>query len=164
MTTKADQWTQAFGLLQKFERQIVMPKMFSWKYITDQCGISKATLWRNKEFEAEYQRIKVIVNSYAQGASDFNLEKSISNAKDLEKDRQIEKLKAQVADLTQQLNRERERLIYASVIARRKNIDPGDFMEQVPVRRGAALRAQVTPICSMPRGPTGQITGDKPTS
>ncbi|POP84660.1 hypothetical protein CXB34_20765 [Pseudomonas amygdali pv. morsprunorum] len=64
MTTKADQWTQAFALLQRFERQIVMPNLFSWKYITDQCGISKATLWRNKQFEAEYQRIKAIVNSY----------------------------------------------------------------------------------------------------
>ncbi|WP_010207090.1 hypothetical protein [Pseudomonas amygdali] len=83
MTTKADQWTQAFALLQRFERQIVMPSLFSWKYITDQCGISKATLWRNKQFEAEYQRIKAIVNSYTLGASDFNLEKSIFNAKDL---------------------------------------------------------------------------------
>ncbi|EGH12247.1 MULTISPECIES: hypothetical protein [Pseudomonas syringae group] len=164
MTTKADQWTQAFALLQRFERQIVMPNLFSWKYITDQCGISKATLWRNKQFEAEYQRIKAIVNSYTLGASDFNLEKSIFNAKDLEKDKQIEKLKAQVADLTQQLNRERERLIYASLIARRKNIDPGEFMDQVPVRRGAAKQAQVTPISTMARHPTGQKTEGKPSS
>lgn len=161
MTTKADQWTQAFALLQKFERQIVMPNLFSWKYITDQCGISKATLWRNKEFETEYQRIKAIVSSYALGTSDFNLEKSISNAKDVEKDKQIEELKAKVADLTQQLNRERERLIYASLIARRKNIDPGEFMDQVPVRRGTAQRAQVTPISPMAQPPNGQTTGDK---
>ncbi|MCF5746076.1 hypothetical protein BVY11_06795 [Pseudomonas amygdali pv. morsprunorum] len=159
MTTKADQWTQAFALLQRFERQIVMPNLFSWKYITDQCGISKATLWRNKQFEAEYQRIKAIVTSYALGASDFNLEESISNAKDLQKDKQIEKLKAQVAELTQQLNRERERLIYASLIARRKNIDPGEFMEQVPIRRGAAQQAQITPISTKTTPPNRAVKG-----
>ena len=36
--------------------------------------------------------------------------------------------------MTNQLDRERERLAYASIIARRKNIDPNDFLEDSPLR------------------------------
>lgn len=146
MATTQAQWDKAFTLLQKFERQLIEPSVFCWKYITDQTGVSKATLWRNKEFESEFQRVKALVKAYDFGEKKFDQEKSIKAAKERNKDRQIEELKARVEDLNQQLSRERERLIYASLIARQKNIDPADFMENSPLNRKIGGREKVTPI------------------
>ncbi|MDT4884948.1 hypothetical protein FQZ97_1211310 [compost metagenome] len=92
-------------------------------------------MWRNKEFEKEFQRIKEVVKSYARGEKHFDQEISLKAAKDREREHQIEALKAQVEELTKQLNRERERVLYASMIARRKNIDPAEFLDESPVFR-----------------------------
>tara|TARA_B100001059_G_C17809087_1_gene571103 strand:+ start:1590 stop:1892 length:303 start_codon:yes stop_codon:yes gene_type:complete len=67
VTTSTEQWDKAFSVLQQFERQLIDPSNFGWKYITDKSGVSKPTLWRNKEFEKEFQRIKDVVKSYARG-------------------------------------------------------------------------------------------------
>ena len=64
---------------------------------------------------------------------------------------QIEVLKAQVQELTKQLNRERERLIYASMIARRKNIDPAEFLDESPVFRKPAKGGSVVKLPSKGR-------------
>lgn len=120
--------------------------MFCWKYITEQAGVSKATLWRNKEFESEFQRVKEIVKDYAISGKKFDQEKTIKAAKERDKDRQIEELKAKLDELNRQLSRERERLVYASLIARRKNIDPAEFMDDSPLNRKVGGRAKVMPI------------------
>lgn len=146
MATTQEQWDKAFGLLQKFERQLIEPAMFCWKYIIEQAGVSKATLWRNKEFESEFQRVKELVKAYAAGEKQFDQEKSIKAAKERDKDKQIEELKAKVDELSKQLSRERERLIYASLIARRKNIDPSEFIEDSPLTRKVGGVGKVMPI------------------
>lgn len=135
MATTQEQWDDAFALLSKFERQLIQPSNFSWKYITDKIGVSKATLWRNKNFESEFQRVKELVKAYALGEKHFDQVKSVSAAKERDKDRQIEELKAKVDDLSKQLSRERERLVFASLVARRKNIDPAEFLENSPLHR-----------------------------
>ena len=145
MTTSTEQWGKAFSVLQQFERQLIDPSDFGWKYITDKSGVSKPTLWRNKEFEKEFQRIKGIVKSYARGEKQFV---SLKAARDRDRDHQIEMLKAQVQELTKQLNRERERLIYASMIARRKNIDPAEFLDDSPVFRKPAKGGSVIKLPS----------------
>lgn len=146
MATTQEQWNKAFELLHKFERQLLEPSLFCWKYITEQAGVSKATLWRNKEFESEFQRVKEIVKDYAISGKKFDQEKTIKAAKERDKDRQIEELKAKLDELNRQLSRERERLVYASLIARRKNIDPAEFMDDSPLNRKVGGRAKVMPI------------------
>lgn len=135
VTTSTEQWDKAFSVLQQFERQLIDPSSFGWKYITEKSGVSKPTLWRNKEFEKEFQRIKGVIKGYSQGEKKFDQETSLKAARDRDRDQQIEVLKAQVQELKRQLNRERERLIYASMIARRKNIDPSEFLDDSPVFR-----------------------------
>lgn len=146
MATTQEQWDKVFALLHKFERQLIEPAMFCWKYITEQIGVSKATLWRNKEFRSEFQRVKELVKAYAAGEKKFDQEKSIKAAKERDKDRQIEELKAKVDELNKQLSRERERLIYASLIARRKNIDPSEFIVDSPLNRKVGGVGKVMPI------------------
>lgn len=51
-------WEEAMALLQQFERQVIAPVYFNWNFITNQLGISKPTLWRNKAFEREFQKSK----------------------------------------------------------------------------------------------------------
>jgi multidrug efflux pump subunit AcrA (membrane-fusion protein) len=135
MATRAEQWDQAFALLDKFERQLIEPSAYRWAYITAQTGVSKPTLWRNQEFEREYQRVKILVKAYALGEKQFDQVQSIKAAREREKDQQIEDLKAAVIALNEQLSRERERLVYAALIARRRNIDPEDFLERCPLNR-----------------------------
>jgi len=69
-------------------------------------------------------------------------------ARDRERDQQIEKLKAQVEELTSLLNRERERVLYASMIARRKNIDPAEFLDGTPLFRLSTKAATVVRLPS----------------
>jgi|GEM_PF-1435745 len=146
MATTQEQWDKAFSVLHKFERQLIEPAMFCWKYITEQAGVSKVTLWRNKVFQSEFQRVKELMKAYAASEIKFDQEKSIKAAKERDKDRQIEELKAKVDELNKQLSRERERLIYASVIARRKNIDPSEFIVGSPLNRKVKSVGKVMPI------------------
>ncbi len=148
MTISTEQWDKAFSILQQFERQLIDPSCFGWKFITEKSGVSKPTLWRNKEFEKEFQRIKEVVKSYTRGEKQFDQEVSLKAARDRDKDHQIDVLKAQVQELTRQLNRERERLIYASMIARRKNIDPAEFLDESPVFRKPAKGGSVVKLPS----------------
>ncbi len=132
-------------LLNHFERQMIEPTEFCWTYFTSQLGVSRVTLWRNKAFEQEFQRVKDLVKAYTQGKRTFDQISSLKAAKERDKDQQIESLKAQVATLNQQLSRERERLVYAAMIARRKNIDPADFIDNSPLLRkvyGEALASE----------------------
>ncbi|MCY1286383.1 hypothetical protein D9M69_336980 [compost metagenome] len=148
VTIPAEQWDKAFSILQQFERQLIPPSFFGWKFITEKCGVSKPTLWRNKEFEKEFQRIKEVVKSYVRGEKHFDQEISLKAARDRDRDHQIEMLKAQVEELTRQLNRERERVLYASMIARRKNIDPAEFLDESPVFRKPAKGGSVVKLPS----------------
>lgn len=129
MAVSDKEWGKAFDLLSKFERRLLDPDLFKWDYFTEELNRGKATLWRNKEFKQEFLRVKDLIKKYKNGA-DYSLEKSLESVKDS----RIKELEQQVQELTNQLDRERERLAYASIIARRKNIDPNDFLEDSPLR------------------------------
>ena len=143
VTISANQWDVAFSTLQQFERQLISPELFCWNYMVEKCGISKPTLWRNKDFVREFQRVKSLTKNYAGGEQYFDQVVSLETARIREYDQQIVKLKAQVEELTRQLSRERERVLYASMIARRKNIDPAEFLEETPLFRKAGKAAKV---------------------
>ena len=57
----------------------------------------------------------------------------LNASKESAKDAEITKLKRQVKELKEQLSRERERLAYAAMAARRKYIDPIRFEEESPL-------------------------------
>lgn len=135
MATTQQQWDKAFRLLSEFERKLIEPEEFSWDYFLERLEPSKATLWRNKEFRNEFNRVKKLVKDYKNKNIDYSLERSLES----KKDSRIQELERQVKELTDQLDRERERLAYASMIARRKNIDPNEFLESSPLREAKEL-------------------------
>ncbi|NCG69453.1 hypothetical protein GWK93_00160, partial [Vibrio parahaemolyticus] len=56
-------------------------------------------------------------------------------SKESVKDAEIASLRREVEDLNKQLSKERERLAYAAVVARRNNIDPILFEKESPLLR-----------------------------
>lgn len=131
MATTKDQWETAFDLLSKFERGLIKPEEFKWQYFIDNVGASKPTLWRNEEFKLEFHRVQKLVKQY----KTKNIEYSLERSKQSLQDQEIEQLKARVKELEDERDRERERLAYASMVARRNNIDPEQFNEKSPLLR-----------------------------
>jgi len=142
MTTSKNDLNKAFSLLSQFERQLIDPAEFRWNYITNRVKASKATLWRNYEFRKEFTRVKDLVKDYKAGFAEYSLEKS----KESVKDQEIAKLKAKIRQLESELNRERERLAYAAMVARRRNIDPNDFLEESPLMRAKSFVKQANVV------------------
>lgn len=129
MATKQEEFEQAFRILSHFERQLIPAEEFGWDYITARVKPSKPTLWRNIDFRVEFDRVKKLIKAYKAGKSMYDLDRS----KVSEKDAQIKKLQEKISVLESQLSRERERLAYAAVVARRENIDPMKFEEDSPL-------------------------------
>ena len=129
MATTKEEFESAFKILSQFERQLIPADEFGWEYITSQVKPSKPTLWRNRDFRDEFNRVKKLVKAYKDGKAVYDLKVSKESAKDAE----INKLKRKVEELENQLSRERERLAYAAVVARRENIDPIKFEENSPL-------------------------------
>ncbi|EGR1594082.1 TPA: hypothetical protein ACMDQC_004217 [Vibrio parahaemolyticus] len=131
MSTSKEEFDKAFSILSQFERQLISPKDFSWDYITSRVEPSKPTLWRNLLFRDEFNRVKKLVRSYKDGKNNYDLDISKESVKDAE----IASLRREVEDLNKQLSKERERLAYAAVVARRNNIDPILFEKESPLLR-----------------------------
>jgi hypothetical protein len=129
MAVSKEELNKAFSILSGFERQKIPSEEFGWSYITQRVQASKTTLWRNSDFRFEFDRVKKLVKEYKDGKLMYDLEVSRESVKDSE----INKLKRRVEVLESLLNRERERLAYASVVARRQNIDPMKFEEESPL-------------------------------
>ncbi|ELL0571683.1 hypothetical protein Q6U63_000970 [Vibrio fluvialis] len=129
MATTQEEFESAFKILSQFERQLIPAQEFGWEYITSRVKPSKPTLWRNREFRDEFVRVKKLVGAYKEGKAVYDLNASKESTKDAE----INKLKRKIEELESQLSRERERLAYAAVVARRENIDPIKFEEESPL-------------------------------
>ena len=136
MAVSKAQWNLAFELLGRFERQLIGPELFKWDYFIEQVSCSKPTLWRNKLFKEEFQRVQRLVREY----KGKNIEYSIERSKMSQKDQEIQKLKDRIKVLEDERDRERERLVYASMVARRRNIDPEEFTERSPLRKANEKR------------------------
>jgi len=142
VTTSKEEFEKAFKILSQFERQLISPDEFGWEYITDRVQPSKPKLWRNIDFRFEFERIKNLVKVYRSGNKKYDLNASKESAKDVE----IKKLKAKIDTLESQLSRERERLAYAAVIARRSNIDPNKFDQESPLLGAIGRKRKMTDI------------------
>lgn len=132
MAIKKNELEKAYQILRSFERGDIKPEEFSWNYILERIKASRTTLWRNKEFKASYDRIKILTKEYATKNKTFSHALIKQSHDESEKDR----LKAQIKELEAQLNRERERLAYAQMVARQNNIDPALFMDTAPLNLG----------------------------
>jgi len=129
MAIKAEELQKAYDILSHFERQLIEAKKFKWDYITDRVEASKVTLWRNKDFKAEYTRVQAIVKGYIHGEKEYSLERSQATQTEM----QIKLLKDRIKQLEKELERERERLAYAAMVARQNNIDPMRFIDKSPL-------------------------------
>lgn len=145
MATSKEKWREAFQLLSQFERQVIDASNFNWNFLVESLGISKPTLWRNKEFRSEHERVGKLVEKYKQGKAKYDLENSILSKKDQE----IIDLKRKIEELELQLDHERERLAYAALVARQHNIDPAKFEQDSPliaVKAHAKKEAKPQPV------------------
>ncbi|GGB87450.1 hypothetical protein GCM10011352_11750 [Marinobacterium zhoushanense] len=131
MATSKEQWNLAYDLLSQFERELIDPALFKWDYFIENVGASKQTFMRNKEFNDEFKRVRNLVRQYKNSNASYSLERSLKSKKDQE----IDQLKEQITHLEKELDRAREQLAYACLIARRNNIDPDLFMERSPLLR-----------------------------
>lgn len=129
MATSKEKWDEVFQVLSEFERQTLDSSDFNWKFLVERTGVSKPTLWRNKEFRSEHERIGKLVQKYREGKAQYDLEKSQLSKKDQE----IKDLKERIASLEKALDHERERLAYASLVARQNDLDPRKFCEESPL-------------------------------
>ena len=157
MSTSKEQWKIAFDFLSKFERGLISPKEFKWQYFIDNVGASKPTLWRNEEFKMEFQRVQKLVKQYKTKNIEYTLERSKLSIKDQE----IEKLKTRIKKLEDERDRERERLAYASMIARRHNIDPEKFNEKSPLLKANEKKTEKS-IIDMNDPIIAALRGKKP--
>ena len=73
MATTKEQWKTAFDLLSKFERGLISPEEFKWQYFIDNVGASKPTLWRNEEFNLEFQRTQKLIKQYKTKNIEYSL-------------------------------------------------------------------------------------------
>ena len=100
MATTKEEFESAFKILSQFERQLIPADEFGWDYITSRVKPSKPTLWRNREFRDEFDRVKKLVRAYKAGKSVYDLKVSKESAKDAE----INKLRRKVEELESQLS------------------------------------------------------------
>lgn len=119
----------ALTILRRFETKDLPYSEFGWKYIADAVGVNRTTLYRNDDINERYAVVKKLVSKYKKVARGFDQE--IINKTELEI--RVEKLQGEIDDLKRQLARERERLAYAQVVARKKDIDPLDFIDNTPL-------------------------------
>lgn len=129
MATTKEEFESAFKILSQFERQLIPADEFGWEYITSRVKPSKPTLWRNMDFRDEFNRVKQLVRAYKSNRTVYDLKVSKESFKDAE----INRLKRKIEELEGQLSRERERLAYAAVVARRESIDPIKFEKDSPL-------------------------------
>jgi hypothetical protein len=141
MSIKKEELEKAYQILRAFERREIPPEHYSWNYILERVKASRATLWRNKEFKATFDRIKKVTKEYANKNKDF----SHALIKQSHEESEKAQLKARIKELEAQLNRERERLVYAQMVARQHNIEPTLFMDKAPLNIGLITESRSKP-------------------
>jgi len=132
MAIKKEELEKAYQILHAFERQDIPSKEYGWSYILERVNASRTTLWRNKEFKADFDRIKKLTKEYTTKKKEF----SHALMKQSHDESEKAQLKTRIKELETQLDRERERLAYAQMIARQHNIDPILFMDNTPLNTG----------------------------
>ncbi len=119
----------ALTILRRFKTKDLLPKDFGWNYIANEVSVNRTTLYRNEEIRENFALVKKIVAKHKKEARGLNQERIEKG----ELEHKIDILKEKVSSLEKQLARERERLTYATLAARKKGIDPLDFLDKTPL-------------------------------
>jgi len=119
----------ALTILRRFKTKDLLPKDFGWNYIANEVGVNRTTLYRNEEIRETFALVKKIVAKHKKEARGLNQERIEKG----ELEHMIDTLKEKVTDLEKQLARERERLTYATLVARKRDIDPLEFLDKTPL-------------------------------
>lgn len=129
MALSKNQWELGYDILSKFERKLLDPQLFKWKYFEEQIGCNRTTLHRNEEFKAAYDEVAKLIGKYKDKGADYSLQSATVNKLEA----QIKKLKKEIQELEDERDQAREALAYAAMVARRRNIDPEEFTEGSPL-------------------------------
>lgn len=129
MAMSKKQKNLALTILRRFKTKDLLPKDFGWNYIANEVGVNRTTLYRNEEIRETFALVKKIVAKHKKEARGLNQERIEKG----ELEHMIDTLKEKVTDLEKQLARERERLTYATLVARKRDIDPLEFLDKTPL-------------------------------
>lgn len=129
MAMSKEQLELAKTILRRFKNKDLPPDQFSWDYIASEVGAHRTTLYRHEDIKEDYALAKKLVAKHKKMERGLNSERIHKG----ELEHQIDTLKKAIADLENQLARERERLAYASLVARQKGIDPVAFLDESPL-------------------------------
>ena len=116
-------------ILRRFKNKDLPPNQFSWNYIASEVGVNRTTLYRHQDIKEDYALTKKLVAKHKKMERGLNIERIHKG----ELEYQIDTLKQKIVTLEQQLARERERLAYATLVARKNDIDPFEFLDNSPL-------------------------------
>lgn len=129
MSMSKEQIELAKTILRRFKNKDLPPNQFSWNYIASEVGVNRTTLYRHQDIKEDYALTKKLVAKHKKMERGLNIERIHKG----ELEHQIDTLKQKNVTLEQQLARERERLAYATLVARKNNIDPFEFLDNSPL-------------------------------
>lgn len=129
MAMSQEQIELAKTILRRFKNKDLPPDQFSWSFIASEVGVNRTTLYRHQDIKEDYALAKKLVAKHKKMERGLNSERIRKG----ELEHQIDTLKKTINDLQSQLDRERERLAYATLIARQKGIDPTAFIDESPL-------------------------------
>ncbi|MDQ2077472.1 hypothetical protein [Marinimicrobium sp. ABcell2] len=136
MAMRKDQKEFALTILRRFKTKDLPPKDFGWNYIANEVGVNRTTLYRNDSIRETYALVRTIVSKHKKEARGLNQERIEKG----ELEHKIDTLNETINDLEKQLNRERERLVYATLVARKKDIDPLEFLDKTPLSSAITMK------------------------
>lgn len=116
-------------ILRRFKNKDIPPENFGWNFIASEVGVNRTTLYRHQDIREDYALAKRLVAKHKKMERGLNIERIHKG----ELEHQIDTLKQKIASLEQQLARERERLAYATLVARKNDIDPFEFLDGSPL-------------------------------
>ena len=106
--------------MDQFERQIIPPSEFCWKYFEDLVDKNRSTLWRDMEIRKRYNNLKSFLHTIG-AASDTLTPLQKKRATDQQR---IRKLEARVCELQSMLETAQERQLEMQAVLMDRGIDP----------------------------------------
>lgn len=109
-----------------FERQIISPSEFNWKYFEHLTGKNRSTLWRDMDIRKRYKTLKPFIDTIGTSSGTLTpLQKK--RATDQQR---IRKLETRVVELEDMHETAQERLVEMQAVLMDRGIDPTFVLEK----------------------------------
>lgn len=109
-----------------FERKVIPPDEFTWRYFETLSGKNRSTLWRDPTVRARHQEVKAVLDTAEAGpASPTPLRAKRANAQ-----QRIRHLESQITNLRGQLEVAQARLVEMQAVLVDRGIDPAFVLEK----------------------------------